>query len=45
MDAWGRIGYPRMFAGILAMALAGVVLYEAIDVAERISTRWRRAGA
>jgi len=44
MDAWGRIGYPRVFAGILAMALAGVLLYEAIEVAERISTRWRRAG-
>ncbi len=42
MDAWGRIGYPRMFAGILAMALAGVVLYEAIELAERVSTRWRR---
>lgn len=45
MDAWGRIGYPRMFAGILAMGLAGVLLYEAIDVAERVATRWRRAGA
>jgi NitT/TauT family transport system permease protein len=45
MDSWGRIDYPRMFAGILAMALAGVLLYEAIDVAERVTTRWRRAGA
>ncbi|MBN2848877.1 MAG: ABC transporter permease subunit [Coriobacteriia bacterium] len=43
MDAWGRIDYPRMFAGILAMALSGVLLYEAIEVAERLSMRWRRA--
>ncbi|MHB1018482.1 MAG: ABC transporter permease [Coriobacteriia bacterium] len=42
MDSWGRIDYPRMFAGILAMALSGVVLYEAIELAERVSTRWRR---
>lgn len=43
MDSWGRIDYPRMFAGILAMALSGVLLYEAIEMAERVSTRWRRA--
>ncbi|MDY0340279.1 MAG: ABC transporter permease [Coriobacteriia bacterium] len=43
MDAWGRIGYPRMFAGILAMAFSGVLLYEVIELAERLSTRWRRS--
>lgn len=43
MDAWGRIGYARMFAGILAMAISGVVLYEAIELAERLTTRWRSA--
>ena len=43
MDSWGRIDYPRMFAGILAMALAGVVLYEAIELVERLTTRWRRS--
>lgn len=42
MDSWGRIDYPRMFAGILAMALTGVLLYEAIEMAERLTTRWRR---
>lgn len=44
IDAWGLIGYPRMFAGILAMALMGVLLYEALDALEAVSTRWRRAG-
>lgn len=43
-DAWGRIDYPRMFAGILAMALLGVVLYEVLDWVDAWSTRWKRAG-
>lgn len=44
VDAWGRIDYPAMFAGIIAMALLGVVLYEALDRVEAWATRWRRAG-
>jgi len=44
VDAWGRIDYPAMFAGILALALLGVVLYEALDAVETRATRWRRAG-
>lgn len=44
IDAWGRIAYSEMFAGILAMALLGVVLYEVLEAAEAASTRWRRAG-
>jgi NitT/TauT family transport system permease protein len=43
-DAWGRIDYPAMFAGILAMALLGVVLYELLDLIEARVTRWRAAG-
>jgi ABC-type nitrate/sulfonate/bicarbonate transport system permease component len=41
MDAWGLIDYPRMFAGILGMALLGVVFYEGLEAAERWTTRWR----
>ncbi|MBI5232065.1 MAG: ABC transporter permease subunit, partial [Coriobacteriales bacterium] len=44
VDAWGRIDYPAMFAGIIAMALLGVVFYEALDVVDRRTTRWRAAG-
>lgn len=44
VDAWGRIAYPDMFAGIIAMALLGVVLYEVLDAVERRVTRWRSAG-
>ena len=44
VDAWGRIDYDAMFAGIIGMALLGVVLYEALDAVEGWATRWRRAG-
>ena len=43
-DAWGRIAYDEMFAGILAMAVLGVLLYEAIEFAESRVCRWARAG-
>jgi NitT/TauT family transport system permease protein len=42
VDAWGRIDYPSMFAGIIAMGLLGVVLYEALDAIESRVTRWRK---
>lgn len=42
MHAWSLLEYARMFAGIVAMALMGVLLYEAFDIAERRLTRWRR---
>lgn len=43
-DAWARIQYGEMFAGILAMALMGVLLYEAIEFAESRVCKWERAG-
>jgi ABC-type nitrate/sulfonate/bicarbonate transport system permease component len=42
VDAWGRIDYLAMFAGIVAMGLLGIVLYEALDALESWVTRWRR---
>ena len=42
MHAWSLLEYAQMFAGIVAMALLGVILYEAFDIAERRLTRWRR---
>ncbi len=42
MHAWSLLDYKQMFAGIVAMALLGVILYEAFDIAERRLTRWRR---
>lgn len=42
VNAWGMVDYPSMFAGIIAMALLGAVLYEALDALETRLTRWRR---
>ena len=41
MQSWSMVNYPRMFAGIIAMALLGVVLYALFDIVERRLTRWR----
>lgn len=43
VDSWGRIDYDAMFAGILAMALLGVVLYEALELVESRLCRWAKA--
>jgi NitT/TauT family transport system permease protein len=42
MHSWSLLEYEQMFAGIIAMALLGVILYEAFDIAEKRLTRWRR---
>lgn len=41
MESWAMVNYPRMFAGIIALAVMGVVVYEVFDIAERRLTRWR----
>lgn len=43
VDSWARIDYNAMFAGILGMALLGVLLYEALELAEARLCRWTRA--
>ncbi len=42
IDAWTRIAYSEMFAGIIAMALVGVVLYEVLEATEARICRWTR---
>ena len=42
MHAWSLLEFEQMFAGIIAMALLGVILYEVFDIAEKRLTRWRR---
>ena len=44
-DAWSRLDYPAMYAGILAMGLLGVVLYEVLELIEKRVSRWRTLGA
>ncbi|MDR3135959.1 MAG: ABC transporter permease [Coriobacteriales bacterium] len=41
VDSWALLDYPRMFAGIIAMAFLGVFLYEVFDIAEQRLARWR----
>lgn len=44
VDAWGRIDYDAMFAGIIGMALLGVGLYESLEAAESRTCRWAKVG-
>lgn len=44
MNSWAMVNYPRMFAGIIALAILGVLIYLFFDLCERRLTRWRRAG-
>ena len=41
MQSWSMVNYPRMFAGIIALAVLGVVIYAVFDIIERRLTRWR----
>jgi len=42
MNSWALVNYPRMFAGIIALALLGLIIYLVFDIAERACTRWNR---
>lgn len=41
MHAWSLLEYTQMFAGIIAMAVMGILLYELFDTVERRLTKWR----
>ena len=41
MDAWSRIAYADMYAGILALSLAGLVLFLILDLFEARVCRWK----
>lgn len=43
MDAWGRLDFDEMFAGIFGMSALGVVLYEATNALEKRACRWQRS--
>ena len=44
MESWAMVNYPRMFAGIIALAILGVLIYEVFDVCERrLSKNTRRS--
>jgi len=41
VDAWARVSYPEMYAGILALSGLGLGLFMAVDLAERLLCPWR----
>lgn len=40
VDSWGRLAYPQMYAGVLAMSLLGLLLYFVVDRLERHLAPW-----
>ncbi|MBI4641075.1 MAG: ABC transporter permease [Candidatus Tectomicrobia bacterium] len=40
MDAWSRLNYKEMYAGILGLGLLGTILYEILDLSEKRLCRW-----
>jgi len=41
MDAWSRIAYAEMYAGILALSLMGFLLFLILDISESHFCRWK----
>ncbi len=42
VDAWMRVDYPDMYAGIVLLSLTGFLLFLLSDLTERLLTPWRR---
>jgi NitT/TauT family transport system permease protein len=40
VESWGRLAYPEMYAGVIAMSVLGLVLYFIIDWLERRLAPW-----
>ena len=40
VESWGRLAYPEMYAGVMAMSLLGLLLYIAADQLERRLAPW-----
>jgi len=40
VEAWGRMAYPEMYAGVIAMALLGLIAYICLDLLESRVCEW-----
>jgi len=40
VEAWGRMDYPEMYAGVIAMAALGLTIYILLDRLERRVCEW-----
>jgi ABC-type nitrate/sulfonate/bicarbonate transport system permease component len=44
VETWGRLAYPQMYVGVLAMSVLGMTLYLALDRLEQRFCGWVQAG-
>jgi len=44
MDAWTRVDYNELFAGILGMSLNGLLLFALVELMEKNICRWKHIG-
>jgi NitT/TauT family transport system permease protein len=42
-NEWSMFQYSKMFAGIIAMAILGMIIYEVMGLVERYLLRWQQA--
>lgn len=42
LDAWMRLNYIQMYAGIVVLSIFGFVLFVAIDLVESTAMRWKK---
>jgi ABC-type nitrate/sulfonate/bicarbonate transport system permease component len=40
VESWGRLAYPEMYAGVVAMSILGLLLYYGVDGLERRLAPW-----
>jgi NitT/TauT family transport system permease protein len=45
VESWGRLAYPEMYAGVVAMSVLGLLLYFLVDWLERRLAPWMFANA
>ncbi len=41
IQSWGRVAYPQMYAGVVALSLLGLILYYLTDWLEQCLAPWR----
>ena len=44
IQSWGRVAYPEMYAGVVAMSILGLTLYYFADRLEQIAAPWKFIG-
>lgn len=44
LDAWMRLNYVQMYAGIVALSGAGFALFLLIDILESFALKWKKVG-